>query len=401
MKVEIRKSKLSGSIVARPSKSYAHRYLYASCLSHGESIISNLDFSDDIKASLNCINAYGRKHIIDYEHGRVIFKKEMAITSSPVFDCKESGTTLRIFMPIALQKYASAKFIGSSRLIERGIDLYAEIFKSVIFNKDEYSITTIGKINSGDYSLSGNVSSQYISGLMYALPLMDSNSSINITTKLESKNYVDMTIDVLKKYGIEIKENSFGGKLSYDICGNQVYKSSDYSIEGDYSNAAFIDAFNYLGSNIEISGLNDNSIQADKIYREHFKKLNEGFANIDISNCIDLGPVLITMAFLKHGAKFTGTKRLRIKESNRGEAISSELKKCGAKIDILDNEIIVNKSNLSKPSSSFDSHNDHRIAMSLSLLSSEFDIVIENSECVKKSYPEYFEDMRMLGANIS
>ena len=180
-----------------------------------------------------------------------------------------------------------------------------------------------------------------------------------------------------------------------------MYKSSDYSIEGDYSNAAFIDAFNYLGSNIEISGLNDNSIQADKIYREHFKKLNEGFANIDISNCIDLGPVLITMAFLKHGAKFTGTKRLKIKESNRGEAISSELKKCGAKIDILDNEIIVNKSNLSKPSSSFDSHNDHRIAMSLSLLSSEFDIVIENSECVKKSYPEYFEDMRMLGANIS
>ena len=401
MKVEIRKSKLSGSIVARPSKSYAHRYLYASCLSNNESVISNLDFSDDIKASLNCINAYGRKHVIDYENGRVIFKKGMNITSSPVFDCNESGTTLRIFMPIALQKYANARFIGSKRLIERGIDIYSEIFKSVIFNKDEYSITTIGKINSGDYSLSGNVSSQYISGLMYALPLTDTESSINITTELESKNYVDMTIDVLKKYQIEIRENIIDGKLSYNIKGNQEYKSSDFSIEGDYSNAAFIDAFNYLGSNIEITGLNTNSIQSDKIYIEYFKKINDGFVSLDISNCIDLGPVLITMAALKHGAKFTGTRRLKIKESDRGEAIASELRKCGAKIDILDNEIIVNKSNLSKPESYLDSHNDHRIAMSLSLLSSEFDIEIENSECVKKSYPKYFEDLKLLGASIS
>lgn len=400
MQVNIKKSILSGEHFTRPSKSFAHRYLFGACLSSGMCTISNVDFSEDIKASLNCINAYGKKHIIDYENDKVIFDGTSSKNFEPVFDCKESGTTLRIFMPIALEKYEKAKFIGTSRLIERGVSIYEDILSTVIFNEDKYSINTMGKIAPGEYNIRGDVSSQYISGLLFALPLMEGDSRINITTKIESKNYILMTLDVLEKFGIDIKETETDGKISFEIKGGQKYKSLDASIEGDYSNIAFIDAFNYFGSNINILGLNQNSLQSDKVYKKYFEDLTKGYCEIDIANCIDLGPILITFACMSNGAKFTNTKRLKIKESDRGQAIASELRKCNASIEIKENEIIVNKTKLQSPDLPFDSHNDHRIAMSLSLLSSKFDIIIDSAECVNKSYPGYFEDLKKLGAII-
>lgn len=417
MNINIKKTKLSGNIVAKPSKSYAHRYLLASMLSQNECIISNIDFSDDIVATLNCIHAYGKKHFRDFANHTVSFSNESEKNFDPTFDCKESGTTLRMFFPIAIEKYDKATFIGSERLIERGIDIYKNLFKYISFNQDRYSIKTKGLLSGSEFNLPGNISSQYISGLLYALPLLKNDSTINITTNLESRNYVLMTLDVLTKYDIKIycKSNKSNESIEYTkglsdhmitfnqffIPGNQKYLASDYSIEGDYSNIAFIDAFNYFDNNINISGLNPNSLQSDKIYKELFNKLSEGFCEIDISNCIDLGPILITFAALKNGARFTNTERLKIKESNRGEAIATELKKCGADIEIKNNEIIVNKKELSTPTSAFDSHNDHRIIMSLSLLSTLFDIELKDSECVKKSYPDFFEDLKKLGANIN
>jgi 3-phosphoshikimate 1-carboxyvinyltransferase len=187
----------------------------------------------------------------------------------------------------------------------------------------------------------------------------------------------------------------------YKIKGSQKYSAHNFSIEGDYSNAAFIDAFNYFGNEINLTGLNPNSFQSDKVYKEYFDILNKDFSVIDISNCIDLGPILITFAALKNGAKFTGTSRLKIKESDRGNVIAEELRKCGADISVLDNEIIVNKKELHSSTTPFNSHNDHRIAMSLSLLSTQFYIEISGSECVSKSYPGYFDDLKSLGATIS
>lgn len=406
MNVKINKVKLKGTLTARPSKSFAHRYLFASALSENANIISNIDFSNDIIATLDCIYAYGKKHFREYEKHIVRFSHECIKNFEPTFDCKESGTTLRIFLPIAIQKYEKATFIGSDRLIERGVNIYEEIFKYVRFYKDKYSIKTNGLINAGKYELAGNISSQYISGLLYALPLLDDNSEITISTKLESKDYVLMTLDVLKNYGINIETNIYehlddNEKILFKINGNQKYIANDYSIEGDYSNAAFIDAFNYFDNEITLNGLNPSSLQADKIYKEHFETLNKGSAIIDISNCIDLGPILITFASLKHGAKFINTERLKIKESDRGNVIANELKKCGADIEVYDNEIIINKKELHKPNATLYSHNDHRIAMSLSLLSTLFDIEIEGSECVSKSYPGYFDDLKKLGAIIN
>ncbi len=406
MNVKINKVKLKGTLTARPSKSFAHRYLFASALSDNESVISNIDFSNDIIASLDCIYAYGKKHYREYEKHLVRFSNENVKNFEPTFDCNESGTTLRIFLPIAIQKYEKATFIGSDRLIERGINIYEEIFKYVRFYKDKYSIKTNGLINAGKYELAGNISSQYISGLLFALPLLNGNSEINISTRLESKDYILMTLDVLKNYGIDIETNIYKQldenlKVYFKIDGNQKYISKDYSIEGDYSNAAFIDAFNYFDNEITLNGLNPSSLQSDKIYKEHFEALSNGSAVIDISNCIDLGPILITFASLKHGAKFINTERLKIKESDRGNVIANELKKCGADIEIYDNEIIINKKELHKPNATLYAHNDHRIAMSLSLLSTLFDIEIEGSECVSKSYPGYFDDLKTLGAIIN
>ena len=215
-----------------------------------------------------------------------------------------------------------------------------------------------------------------------------------------------MTLDVLKNYGINIETNIYkqldeNHKIYFKINGNQKYFANDFSIEGDYSNAAFIDAFNYFDNEITLNGLNPSSLQSDKIYKKHFEALNKGSAIIDISNCIDLGPILITFASLKHGAKFINTERLKIKESDRGNVIANELKKCGADIEVYDNEIIINKKELHKPNATLYSHNDHRIAMSLSLLSTLFDIEIEGSECVSKSYPGYFDDLKKLGAIIN
>lgn len=407
MNIQIKKINiLHGDLIARPSKSFAHRYLIAAALSDDESIISNVDFSNDIVATLNCIHAYGKKLFREFEKHEVHFSNECTKNFDPTFDCKESGTTIRIFMPIALRKYDKATFIGSDRLIERGIDIYENIFKYVTFYKDKYSISTKGTINAGHFELPGNISSQYISGLLYALPLLDGDSEIVITTNLESANYILMTLEVLKNYGIQIETNlncmgELHEPLYFKIKGNQKYTAHNFSIEGDYSNAAFIDAFNYFGNAINLTGLNPDSLQSDKVYKEYFDMLDKGFSEIDISNCIDLGPILITFAALKNGAKFTGTSRLKIKESDRGNVIAEELRKCGADITVLDNEIIVNKKELHPSTTPFNSHNDHRIAMSLSLLSTQFDIEITGSECVSKSYPGYFDDLKSLGATIN
>ena len=409
MNKKITKCELKGELTARPSKSFAHRYLIASALSENENTISNIDFSNDIVATLNCIHAYGKKHFREFEKHIVRFSNESTKNFDPTFDCQESGTTLRIFFPIAIQKYGKATFIGSDRLIERGIDVYENAFKYVRFYKDKYSIRTDGLLSASHYELPGNISSQYISGLLYALPLLENDSKIIINTELESKNYVLMSLQVLKKYRINIicnknleDETSIGSKenLVFEIPGNQKFSAGDFSVEGDYSNAAFIDAFNYFGNEIKLNGLNPDSLQSDKVYKEYFDRLDADFSEIDISNCIDLGPILITFAALKNGAKFVNTSRLKIKESDRGNVIAKELRKCNADIEVLDNEIIVNKKELSKPETTLYSHNDHRIAMSLSLLSTMFDIEIGNAECVSKSYPGYFDDLKKLGAQI-
>ncbi len=365
MDVNIKNKTLNGQIKAPPSKSYSHRYLISSMLSQNESEISNIYFSDDILATLACIKVFGRKYLI--KEKSVLFEKETYINQMPIFECHESGSTIRFMIPISLTKYDHVIFKGTTRLISRGISVYEKIFEkqNIKIVKNSDSIEIFGKLRSGIFNVDGSLSSQFITGLLFSLPLLDGDSVINIIPPIYSKPYIDLTLEILNKYSIEfqIKNNQIF------IKGNQEYIAKNHEVESDYSNAAFLDGFNYFGSNIKIDGLNPNSLQGDKVYQEFFKLLSNSKPTIDISNAIDLGPILFTFASLKNGATFINTDRLRNKESDRVMAMKEELEKVGVKIDVLKNKVVVHKSEIHKPETTFNSHNDHRICMALSLLS--------------------------------
>ena len=396
MEVKIYKSNPKGTLYVPPSKSYSHRYLLAAMLANNISEISNIYFSKDILATLNCMSSFGCDYKV--KDNSVVINNCNNKIDNPIFDCNESGSTLRFLIPIALSKYEKVIFKGSKKLISRGIEVYEDIFKNqnIQVIKNEDNILIQGKLRSGTFNVDGSISSQFITGLLFALPLLDGDSVINIIPPLNSKDYVEMTLDVLRKYKIDIEVDN----LTIKIKGNQKYISSDYCVEGDYSNAAFLDAFNYLNGNVNLLGLNENSLQGDKVYKKYFELLDSGNITLDIENCIDLGPVLMAFAAIKHGATLIGTNRLKIKESNRAEAMKIELAKVGIKVDINDNKVIIYKGDIYGQNIVFDSHNDHRIVMALSMLSTMFDITIKDYEAVSKSYPHYFKDLEKLGVKI-
>lgn len=396
MEVKIYKSNPKGTLYVPPSKSYSHRYLLAAMLANNSSEISNIYFSNDILATLNCMSSFGCDYKVK-DNSVVINNCENKI-EDPIFDCNESGSTLRFLIPIALSKYEKVIFKGSKKLISRGIEVYEEIFKNqnIQVIKNEDNILIQGKLQSGTFNVDGSISSQFITGLLFALPLLDGDSIINIIPPLNSKDYVEMTLDVLRKYQIDIEVDN----LTIKIKGNQKYIASNYCVEGDYSNAAFLDAFNYLNGSVSLLGLNNDSLQGDKVYKKYFELLDSGNVTLDIENCIDLGPVLMAFAAIKHGATLTGTNRLKIKESDRAEAMKIELAKVGIKVDINNNKVIIYKGDIYGQNIVFDSHNDHRIVMALSMLSTKFDITIKDYQAVSKSYPHYFNDLEKLGVKI-
>lgn len=396
MKVKIYKATPKGTLYVPPSKSYSHRYLIAAMLCNNKSVISNIYFSNDIKATLNCMSSFGCTYKINDDS--VLIENTNKIIDNPVFDCFESGSTLRFLIPIALSKYEKVTFTGTEKLLSRGIEVYETIFKNqgIEIIKESNCIKINGKLKSGLFEIDGSLSSQYITGLLFTLPLLDGNSIIKILPPLYSKNYIDMTLDVLNKYQIkyQIEDNLI------KINGNQKYIANDFNVESDYSNAAFLEAFNYLTGNINLLGLNNNSLQGDKVFYEYFKILNESNATLDISNCIDLGPILFAFAAIKNGGTFLKTSRLKIKESNRAISMKEELFKVGVKVDVNDDFVVVHKCKLHKPTLAFCSHNDHRIAMALSIFSCFFDIEIIGAEAINKSYPHYFDELVKLGVKI-
>ena len=391
MKRKINKGIAKGSIYAPPSKSVAHRLLICGALAEGDSVIEGISQSRDMEATLDCIKALG----VDFSKTEdTVSIKHASGDGNFVFDCHESGSTLRFFIPIALLIGKTCTFVGSERLMARGIEVYEDAFASqnITCVKGNGKITLCGKLSPGAFSLRGDVSSQYISGLLFALPLLDGDSVINITTELESAPYVDITIDCLKQFGIEIKrENN-----SFYIRGGQKYQARRVSVEGDFSNAAFLDGFNLLGGDVSVLGLNDDSCQGDKIYCEYYEKIRNGTPVLDISACPDLGPVLFALASINNGATFLGTKRLKIKESDRCEAMKAELAKLGVEVQVFENSVTV-FGGAKAPDVELYGHNDHRIVMALTLLLSRFGGVIDGCEAVSKSYPDFFEKIAALG----
>lgn len=398
MRATITPGKAEGSVLAPPSKSMAHRMLMGAGLAEGTSVIQNIDLSEDIKATLGILEALGSEYSIN---DRTVTMKGIGgkkVEVNRTLDTKESGSTLRFFIPILLSGGGKSKLTGAKSLFSRPLGIYEDICKEqgIFFHKTEDSLELDGQLQATHYKVPGNISSQFITGLLYALPLLKEDSVLEVIPPVESKAYIEMTLEALEIYGIKVgrKENT------YCIAGNQTYQAVKGMVEGDYSNAAFLDAFNLIGGNVQVEGLKEDSLQGDKIYHAYYQNLLEENPEMDISECPDLGPILIGMAAANHGAVFTGTKRLKIKESDRGTVMAEELKKFGIQVDVMENTIIVHQGKLKTPEVILNSHNDHRIAMTLATLCTLTGGTLDGCMAVNKSYPGYYEAIQSLGIQV-
>ena len=397
MTANFKPSLLKGTISAPPSKSMAHRYLIGAALSGEKCTLSGIDYSEDILASIDCLKALGADVTVDGD--RVIVDPDGFMKADlPVLDCRESGSTLRFFIPLALCLSKKVIMQGSDRLMCRPLDVYEELCREqgFTFEKGKNSLELCGKLESGGYTVRGDISSQFITGLIFALLYLGKDSCIQIIPPFESRSYVDLTLSALRSFGADV---AFADEYKIEI---KASKLCGYSgrIEGDYSNAAFLDAFNCIGSDVQVENLDVSSLQGDRIYREYFDKIAKGSPTLDISDCPDLGPVLFALAAMKNGAVFTGTDRLRSKESDKGHAMHDELKKLGGGLVFGENTITVPKQELSFKGEALDGHNDHRIVMAMSVILTKIGGKIEGVEAVKKSYPRFFEDIIRLGAKV-
>lgn len=399
MKVKILPSKTSGEVSAPPSKSFAHRYLIGSVLSRGKCVIKNIADSDDISSTLSCIEQLGGSITKDGNTVTVIPTNEKQIENA-VFDCKESGSTLRFFIPVVLATGAkNCTFSGSERLLARGIKEYEKLFENsdVKIKSDEKSIEVNGKLTSGNYEISGEVSSQYTTGMLFALSVVDGKSTLKITGNAESRAYVDMTIKVLKDFGADIAEPE---KNFFEINGKGRLSPGEFTVEGDWSNAAFLIALSRLLGTISVSGLNENSVQGDRFSSVAFDALDGENAEIDLKDCPDLAPILFSYAAYKNGGRFINTRRLRVKESDRANVMAEELKKFGANVKVYENSVEIEKKQLKPPIVPLCGHNDHRIVMALSVLAAVFGAEIDGAEAVNKSYPDFFRVIKKAGVNV-
>ena len=388
---------LRGSISAPPSKSMAHRYLIGAALADGVSTLSGVDASEDILASIDCLKALGAQ--IEISGSTVTVSPQGFMkTDSPVLECRESGSTLRFFIPLALCLGQEAELRGSKRLLERPLDVYETLCREHGFSlrKTENAVTLCGRLQSGRYRLRGDISSQFITGLLFALVYLNKPSVIEILPPFESRSYIDLTLSALRSFGADA---AFTDAYTIAVGASRLH-ACDRRIEGDYSNAAFLDAFNQLGGEIQISGLNPESLQGDRIYLDYFRRLRDGTPTLDLSNCPDLGPVLFALAALQNGAVFTGTDRLKAKESDRGQAMHEELSRLGGGLIFGDNRITVPRQQLKNTGVTLDGHNDHRIVMAMSVILSRTGGSISGAEAVRKSYPGFFEDLCRLGAKV-
>ena len=401
MTARIEKSILRGEVTAPPSKSMSHRMLILAALSGGRCKVENLDYSEDVLAMLDCLEALGAKYT-KIDSTVIIDGTDFLENVSPTLNCRESGNTLRFMIPLCLTTGKRITLNGSKRLMERPQSVYEEICRhnGFLYEKGDSCVTVQGNIGSRfeRYShtyIDGSVSSQFITGMIFALLSLKGEHYIYIEEPFESRSYVELTISAVKEFGGDVR-----------LCDNDIYivgkslKPRDVVVEGDYSNAAFLDAFNCIGGNVNVKGLSLKSAQGDRVYKYHFAALMNGCPTIDISDCPDLGPIYIALGAMLSGSKLTGTRRLAMKESDRGAAMQEELINFGLEIEVKSNEIIVPKRELMRPLTPLYGHNDHRIVMALAVMCSVLGGEIEGAEAVRKTFPNFFDVIKGLGANV-
>ena len=396
MTVTIKKGVASGSVKAPPSKSMAHRMLICAAMCEGESRISGISTCEDVLATLDCMRAVGVDAYLDGEDCVVRGIDFTRATPSGALKCRESGSTLRFLIPAAMLSGKTTMFTGAKTLMQRPMSVYEKLAedKGALFISDGDSITVKGPLRSGEYQVVGNISSQFISGLLFALPVLRGDSRIRITPPIESRSYIELTRSALEIFGIKTE---WEDDYTLFIPGGQSYRASAVTVEGDYSGAAFLDSLNLFGGEVQPLGLNPESIQGDAVYKKYFEMLRTGIPTVHIGDCPDLGPILFAVAAAKCGGIFDGTKRLKIKESDRAAAMAEELKKFGCRVTVYEDSVVIFPAEFHAPTVPLCGHNDHRIVMSLCVLLTLTGGVIEGAEAVSKSYPDFFTHLKALG----
>lgn len=410
----IKSNKLIGAISPPPSKSMLHRYIIASSLTKGISKIENISYSDDIIATIEAMEKLGTKIkkeknflLID---GSETFSEEYLNNISEI-DCNESGSTLRFLFPLSIIRGNKILFKGRGKLFKRPLNPYFENFDKYQIKysyKNKNEILLEGQLKSGNYEIDGDISSQFITGLLFSLPLLDGDSKIILKGNLESSSYVDMTLDCLNKFGINIINNLY---KEFIIKGNQSYKVGNYKVEADYSQIAFFLVANSLGSDIKISNLNSNSLQGDKKIIDFISQIDSWNIKekliLDGSETPDIIPILsLKAAASKKEIEIINIERLRIKESDRLSATVQELSKLGFDLIEKKDSILINSRKYfncnNQKIAYLSSHSDHRIAMMIAIASTCYngEIILDNLDCVKKSYPDFWKVFLSLGGKI-
>lgn len=418
MIVNVHPERASGSVIIPPSKSMAHRAIICASLAKGKSRIDNVAYSKDILTTIEGMRSLGATIITHDDFVEIEGIHDFRHCKDKTIFCSESGSTLRFFIPIFSLTNEKITFSGSSRLMERPQTIYEKIFQeqNVSFIQKDGTLAIQGALKSGDYTLAGDVSSQFISGLLFTLPLCAGNSTITIEAPFESRSYVDLTLQMLAYFGIEVyyqEENTLY------IRGNQEYHAGCYRIEGDYSQLAFFATHAALSGDLKITGVNHDSLQGDKVIIDILRKANvqietipHGYlvhksevmgSEIDLADCPDLGPILCVLAaYAKGDTHIYHAERLRIKESDRIEAMEEELKKLGVAISSTKGDIYISGKDSYDGGCTFKSHNDHRIVMSMAVASSRCEkaCTILDAQAIEKSYPTFFEDFINCGGKV-
>jgi 3-phosphoshikimate 1-carboxyvinyltransferase len=395
MNIRIFPSVARGEVSAPPSKSMAHRALICAALAQGESRIVNVSHCEDVQATLDCLQALGA--ICTTNNNSVIIQgADFSQSATATLPCRESGSTMRFLLPLCLLSGKEMTLVGAPSLLHRPMTVYADLCHShnLFFEQTEQGITVKGPLAAGEYTLAGDVSSQFISGMLFALTQVEGESILHILPPFESRSYVLLTLQMLTFFGTDV---AWLDDNTLRIRGGKPLSAKEYTVEGDYSNAAFLSALNLLGGKVTVQGLNPASLQGDRIYFEYFKTLQNGFATISVADCPDLAPILFAVAARGQGARFTDTRRLAIKESNRAEAMAKELRKFGITVDVRQNEVLITPTKFHAPTEPLLGHNDHRIVMSLAVLATQTGGIIEGAEAVAKSFPNFFECLHSLG----
>ncbi len=416
MQVRIKPIAPNGTISAIASKSDAHRAIICSALADDKTKIYISHISKDIEATLGCIKNMGAGFVKkDSVYEITPIKKPL---QNPTLDCFESGSTLRFLLPVLSALGSGATFVGRGRLPERPMGLIIDLLKEHgnIFSSSNLPITVSGKACAGAFNIAGNISSQFISGLLFALPLLKEKSIIRLTSKLQSSAYVNMTIDTLKHFGVNIKQS----ENEFIINGTDSYISpKEYIVEGDWSNAAFFMVLGAIAGRVTIKNLNLNSHQSDKILLDvlSIAGVNYTVSNneievskseikpfcFDVSQCPDLFPVLSVLACSAKGKSVLyNAARLRIKESDRIKTTKELILKLGGKAEETNDSLTI-YGNGKLNGGAVESYNDHRIAMSAFVASAicENDIILIDAKAIDKSYPSFIEDFESIGGNVN